>query len=233
MILFDLIITIFSYGISLVLLALIIGFSPILYSLVLGFKGLSPDKRRQLNWWLIIGVITGIICMFLLGGGIALLFRQLLSLVSLDGDYHHQGVLLSGLALMLLAAMRSRRQSIPKKSTKKSSQAILIFLIAFSRTVTSVSGLAAVLVISVGLSSRGITWPITLFLIGPIVLAIATLPLFILANDTLLGSKLSQIIDRYFLALKTKTSSASTYINLILAISGTLFTLYGILGIAF
>ncbi len=180
------ILAIISYTVALSVLALIIGFSPILYGMMVR---LSADKNdRRASVWLVAGVIVGIVCMFALGGSIALGIESLQNTIDRDGVVRYALLGLVGLLGMVYIArqrMTNRAtESHRKYGTRGTVQNLPLFLFAAVRTLTSVSGLTAVVLISGAMTSRSIPWFITFAVVLPFICLVATLPFIVLARGS-------------------------------------------------
>lgn len=176
----------FSYVIVLSVLALVIGFSPILYGIM---AQLSADKSSsRAPTWLVGGVIVGIVCMFALGGSTALAIEELRKLIG--GEAVVRYLLLGVVGLLgivyLLRQRYVQHTATPQRARRTTSgmQSLPLFLFAAVRTVTSVSGLAAVVVITGAITSYSIPFVVTFALVLPFVCLVAITPFLMLARGS-------------------------------------------------
>ncbi|MGB4762199.1 MAG: hypothetical protein WBP12_02460 [Candidatus Saccharimonas sp.] len=176
-------IVIIGYVVALVLLALAIGFSPLLYGTTVR---LSADHRGKLaGRWLIAGVVVGIVSMFLLGNAIGLLLEYArLTIAQIEAAYRMVvGLVGGGLVVYAFVGIKLRRKVRPVESRSGKTllmQGLLLFVVGLVRTATSISGLSAVMLISAAIATRSLAWPVTVFVLMPVVCFVAVLPFLLL-----------------------------------------------------
>lgn len=175
----------FSYVIVLSVLALVIGFSPILYGIM---AQLSVGKNSRASRWLVGGVIVGIICMFAVGGSIALAIEELRRSIAGETVVYYLFLGVVGLlGIVYLLRQRYVQHTATAQRTHRTTsgmQNLPLFLFAAIRTVTSVSGLTAVVVITGAITSYSIPLVATFALVLPFVCLVAITPFLMLARGS-------------------------------------------------
>ncbi len=180
------IVAIVSYLIALSVLALVIGFSPILYGMMIRLS--AERNNSNAGVWLVAGVVAGIVCMFALGGSAALAIDSLRAHIGGEDGvrYAFLGVvgLLGIVYVVRQSTVKHSSKSPLKRKAKTTMQNVPLFLFAALRTLTSVSGLAAVVVISGAIASHTIPWIVAFAILLPFVCVVAVTPFLVLARGS-------------------------------------------------
>lgn len=225
-----------SYIVTLVVLALVIGFSPVLYSMMVRFA--AGDRANDKGNWLIAGVIMGIVCMFLIGGTIAFVLDELRTFV-MRGTAIYQSIIgVIGGSLVCYALMQDARanmsqqlRSTMKRQRSSFATSVIVLVVGFVRTVSSVSGLAAVIVLSSAITTRSVSWPVAIFVLLPLVCAIAIIPFLLLSRGDRLQKGFYQKVIGWEIAAKDRLVEYRSIATAVLLCLGMYLVAYAARGV--
>lgn len=224
------------YIVALVVLGIVAGFSPLLYTLAAWVSSTERNNRIRVGVSLVAGVTTGIILMFLVGGSLASVMMYARTKIGFGGELHDIAALFVGVTMLVYGAYRQSTLTRNKEMTALGTQGGQlsvgsVFLIGCAKTLLSLSGVSATIIITTGLATRDVSWVFTMLIVLPIVVVAALGPFIII----IMGDRWMPVVygRSKHLMTRLRTSGILSPARLSWAVIalGVLLVVYGSIGL--